>query len=49
MKKGDFAWSTLAKLILALLILLFLVTLYFLLKNQIYDVFDSIVNALMSR
>lgn len=49
MKKGDFAWSTLAKLILALIILLFVLTLYYLLKGQFKDILDSIVSALRLR
>jgi len=46
MKKGDFSFETIVKIILALLVLLFIIGLIYIIKPQIYNIFDSIVKAL---
>jgi len=46
MKKGDFSFETIVKIILALLVLLFIIGLIYIIKPQIYDIFNSIVKAL---
>ena len=46
MKKGDFSFETIVKIILALLILIFVIGLIYVIKPQIYDLFNSIVKAL---
>ena len=46
MKKGDFSFETIVKIILALLVLLFIISLIYIIKPQILDIFNSIVKAL---
>ena len=46
MKKGDFSFETIVKIILALLVLVFIISLIYIIKPQILDIFNSIVKAL---
>lgn len=46
MKKGDFSFETIVKIILALLVLLFIIGLIYIIKPRINDIFDSIVKFL---
>lgn len=43
-KKGDFSWETLAKLILALVMLLFIAGIIFLAKDKIYSLLGKVTN-----
>ena len=46
MKKGDFSFETIVKIILALLVLVFIISLIYIIKPQILDILNSIVKAL---
>jgi len=46
MKKGDVTWDEVAKLIIALAVLIFLVIAIWLLKDKIIDLFDKFMNVL---
>lgn len=43
-KKGDFSWETLAKLMLALVMLLFIAGIIFLAKDKIYSLLEKVTN-----
>ena len=45
-KKGDISWEVMAKLLIGLVVLLVLIILSWLLKDQIYSIFDSFKNFL---
>ncbi|MEW6063492.1 MAG: hypothetical protein AB1571_03950 [Nanoarchaeota archaeon] len=46
MKKGDITWDEIAKLIIALTVLIFLVIAVWLLKDKIVDLFDKFLAVL---
>ncbi len=46
MKKAEIHWDTIVKLIIALLILLFLIMLTFILKDQILEIFNGFMRFL---
>ena len=46
MKKGDIAWDTIAKLIIALVFLLLISVALYLLKDKMYALLDQIKRAL---